>query len=171
MRAPTGALLGTLLAATGCSDSTGPTSGTFQAQLSTPSVVTISGSSNASAVFIEEFPGPRFTIRMLAPQGEITRAFVIHCPGQDPPAPGGYAISIDGAELSCVANYSRVISNTEGGVTILEQVLASSGQVTISQSGSTHVAGSFRFTGSWVVGSESSGTASASGRFNAVLVQ
>jgi hypothetical protein len=150
----------------GCSDPPDLDPGTFRAQLSGALTGSLSGPSNASTVFIEPFPGPRFSIRMFAAQqGDTVRGLSVHCAGDAPPAPGTYEITAAGAQ--CAAGYVRLVSSLENGTTVLERAEASSGQLTISESGGGQVAGTFGWSGTLLVGSDPGGTLSASGSFSA----
>ncbi len=152
----------------GCSDVTAPAPGMFRAQLSGARVAAMSGPSNAGPIFSEQFPDPQFAIRMFAPQGDTIRVIAIHCPGQEPPARGRYAVNV--SESDCLGSYSRVVSTLEGGATVLEQASASSGTVTISSSSEGQTVGTFNFTGILVLGSDSAGSMAASGAFSAGVV-
>jgi hypothetical protein len=59
------------------------------------------------------------------------------------------------------------VSSLENGTTVLERAEASSGQLTISESGGGQVAGTFGWSGTLLVGSDPGGTLSASGSFSA----
>jgi hypothetical protein len=160
-------LLGAVLLS-GCSESAEPSPGMFRAQLEGVRVATLSGSSNAAPIFTEEFPEPRFTIRMFASQGDTVRAIVIGCPGEQSPPSGTYAVDPSGS--SCVGSYSRSISTPEVGAIVLERMTASSGSVRISESGAGQTSGTFDFSGILVVGSDSLGTLDISGLFSALVL-
>jgi hypothetical protein len=127
----------------------------------------MSGASNAGAIYTVDFPDARFAIRMFAEQGDTVGVITILCPGQEPPAPGTYAVTA--SESDCPGTYSRVLFPPEGGAVILEQASASSGSLTISTSSGDQTAGTFSFSGILVVGSDSVGTVTASGEFSAVV--
>jgi hypothetical protein len=104
-----------------CSDGTGPSSGTFRAQLSGAHVATLSGPSNARAFATEESPDPRFAISMFAFQGDTIRSLSVSCPGQEPPEPGTY--SVGESESACHGSYVRLLSTPENGTIILSGTL------------------------------------------------
>jgi hypothetical protein len=151
----------------GCSDATAPAPGTFRARLNGARVVALSGVSNAGPFFSVQYPDARLAIRMFATDGDTVRAIVIHCPGQDVPSPGTYAVSP--SESDCGGSYSRVVSTQETGIIVLEQASASSGSVTINSSDGSQAAGTFSFQGTLVVGSDTDGTLTASGAFSAAV--
>ncbi len=155
----------------GCSDATAPAPGTFRARLTGARLASLSGTSNASAITTEALPGWVFAIRMFDGQGDTLRSISIQCPGQEPPAPGTYAIDtvVNFSEPDCLGGYGRLISTLEG-TTILELASASSGRVTINASSTDQLEGTFNFSGMLVVGLDSVGTVAASGTFSAVLV-
>jgi hypothetical protein len=128
----------------------------------------MSGASNAGTIYTVDFPDGRFAIRMFAEQGDTVGVITILCPGQEPPAPGMYAVTA--SESDCPGTYTRAVFPPEGGAIILEQASASSGSVTIiSTSSGDQTAGTFSFSGILVVGSDSVGTVTASGEFSAVV--
>ncbi|MGH7578551.1 MAG: hypothetical protein ACREM9_00140 [Gemmatimonadales bacterium] len=146
----------------GCSESAGPSPGTFSARLTGARMASVAGFSNASSVFAE--PGQQFTIRMFAPRGDTVRAIVIACPGDRPPGPGVHALDV--SDAACTGRYSRVISSLEGGTRILEEAVASSGSVTIEVSEAEQTVGEFTFSGVLVVDTDSVGTLHVAGSFN-----
>jgi hypothetical protein len=150
-----------------CSDTTAPAAGTFRARLNGGRVADLSGESNAGPFFSVEYPSARFAMRMFDTRGDEVRAIVIHCPGEDPPAPGTYAVSE--SESDCAGSYSRVVATLETGTTVLEQATASSGGLTISTSAEGQAAGTFNFQGILVTGSDSGATLSVSGIFSAAV--
>src|SRR5918996_2357169 len=125
----------------GCSESAEPSPGMFRAQLEGARVATLSGPSNAGPTFTEEFPEPRFTIRMFASQGDTIRAIVIGCRGEQPPPSGTYAVDPSGS--GCVGSYSRSIATPDVGAIVLEQTTASAGSVRITESGAGQTSGTF----------------------------
>jgi hypothetical protein len=151
----------------GCSEGTGPSPGVFRAQLSGARVAAMSGASNAGVIYTVDFPDARFAIRMFAQRGDTVRVITILCPGEEPPAPGTYAVTASVSD--CPGTYSRVVFPVEGGTIILEQASASSGSVTISASSGDQTVGTFTFTGILVVGTDSVGTVAASGEFSAAV--
>ena len=151
-----------------CSDGTGPPSGTFRAQLSGAHVATLSGPSNARAFATEESPDPRFAINMFAPQGDTIRSLSVDCPGQEPPAPGTY--SVGESESDCHGSYGRLLSTLENGTIIFERLSASSGVVRISAVEQGLTTGTFRFSGTLIVGESPAGVMGASGSFSATTV-
>lgn len=151
-----------------CSDATGPSSGTFRAQLSGALVAALSGPSNASAFATEESPAPRFSVAMFAPQGDTIRVLTIDCPGQDPPEPGTHAVGE--AESDCHGHYTRLLSTSENGTTIFETLSASSGVVRITTVEPGLTTGTFNFSGTLVVGESPGGVMGASGSFSATTI-
>ena len=154
-----------------CSDATGPAPGTFRAQLTGARLAALSGTSNASAITTEELPDWLFAIRMFDEQGDTVRFISIGCLGQEPPAPGTYAIdtAVNLSDPDCLGSYSRAVSTLEAGLIFLEGASAASGRVTISASTPDRIEGTFNFSGMLVVGSDSAGTVAASGAFSAVV--
>jgi hypothetical protein len=151
-----------------CSDGTGPSSGTFLAQLRGAHVATLSGPSNARAFSTEESPDPRFVINMFAPQGDTIRFLSVGCPGQEPPEPGTY--SVGESDSVCHGSYVRLFSTPENGTIILERLSASSGLVRISAVEQGLTSGAFDFSGTLVVGESPAGVMGASGSFSATTV-
>jgi hypothetical protein len=151
-----------------CSDGTGPSSGTFRAQLSGALVAALSGPSNARAFTTEESADPRFAISMFAPQGDTIRSLSVDCPGQEPPEPGTY--SVGESESACHGSYVRLLSTLENGTIIFERLSASSGVVRISAVEQGLTTGTFQFSGTLVVGESPAGTMGASGSFSATTV-
>ena len=150
----------------GCSESTAPAAGQFQARLSGAGAAILAGASNARSFFTEADPdGARFGINMFAGANDTLRSISISCPGEEPPAPGTYPLST-GPE-GCRGGYVRLTSTQSAGTVILEQASSSSGSVTITASSDAEVAGRFGFEGELVVGTEPAGTVSVSGAFNA----
>jgi len=151
-----------------CSDGTGPSSGTFRAQLRGAHVAALFGPSNARAFATEESPDPRFVINMFAPQGDTIRFLSVGCPGQEPPEPGTYSVAE--SESACHGSYVRLLSTLENGTIIFERLSASSGVVRISAVEQGLTAGTFDFSGTLVVGETPAGVMGASGSFNATTV-
>jgi hypothetical protein len=151
-----------------CSDGTGPSSGTFRAQLSGALATALSGPSNARAITTEDSPDPRFTISMFAPQGDTIRSLSIGCPGQEPPEPGAYSVGESGSD--CHGSYVRLLSTLNGGTIIFESLSASSGVVRITTVEQGLTAETFNFSGTLVVGESSAGVMGASGSFSATTV-
>ena len=151
-----------------CSDGTGPSAGTFRAQLRGAHVAALSGTSNARAFATEESPDPRFTISMFAPQGDTIRLLSVGCPGEQPPEPGTY--DIGESESDCHGSYVRLLSTLEDGTIIFERLSVSSGAVRISAVEQGQTAGTFDFSGTLVVGESPAGVMGASGSFSATTV-
>ena len=151
-----------------CSDGTGPSPGTFRAQLSGAHVAALSGPSNARAFATEESPDPRFVINMFAPQGDTIRFLSVGCPGQEPPEPGTY--SVGESASACHGSYVRLLSTLENGTIIFERLSASSGVVRISAVEQGLTTGSFDFSATLVVGESPAGVMGASGSFSATTV-
>jgi hypothetical protein len=151
----------------GCSDATAPAPGMFQARLSGARVASMSGVSNGRAGFTEE-AGAQFGIGMFALERDTARSISISWPGDQPPAPGTYALNGSGSE--CSGGYTRSFSSFETGTTFLEQLSASSGRVIVSSSSGGQVMGTFIFTGILVAGSDSVGSVTASGAFSAEVI-
>ena len=149
----------------GCSDPPDLDPGTFRVQLLGAATGALSGSAVAETIFAEDFPGPRYSIRMYAAQGDTVRGVSVHCAGDGPPPSGTYEITATGDE--CGGGYVRGVSSLEDGTTTLEHAEASSGTVTITESGDGQVVGSFSLSGDLFVGSEPAGTMTASGSFSA----
>ena len=149
----------------GCSDTASPEPGTFRAQLSGARVATLSGASNAERAFSEPFPELQYAIRMFDERGDTVRALVLRCLGDQPPLPGEYPLGTSGQP--CAGTYARGVQTPEGGIMELEFAAASSGLLTIGQSQSGQIGGTFRFRGVLVVETDSVGTLEASGTFNA----
>ncbi len=156
------------IALNGCSDSAGPSPGSFRAQLTGARAAILAGSSNAQRSFIVEFPDLQFAIGMYAPRGDTIQTLGIRCQGDQPPPPGVHQVDLSGEQ--CVAHYSRVLSTAEGGSIVLESAEAISGTLTIERSEPGQTAGSFSFLGTLVVGADSVGALRASGSFNADLL-
>jgi hypothetical protein len=154
--------------ALGCSDATAPADGAFRARLAGARVLALAGSSNARAFSTEEFPDERFHVSMFAAQGDTLRTIGIHCPGHDVPAPGTY--TVNASRSQCMGGYSRMVSTLQAGTTVLEQVTATSGQVTFTAASAGQAVGTFGFSGVLVVGTDSVGTVAASGSFNAEVL-
>ena len=167
MKTPTACSIFGAVIIAGCSEGTAPSPGTFQAQLSGARMAALSGASNAGTIYTVDFPDARFAIRMFAEPGDTVRVITILCPGQEPPAPGTYAVTA--LESDCPGTYTRAVFPPEGGTIILEQASASSGSVRIITSSGDQTAGTFTFSGILVVGSDSVGTVTASGEFSAVV--
>lgn len=154
----------------GCSDATTPPAdGSFRARLGGARVLALSGPSNARSFFAEEFPTEeRFGISMFSPQGDTLRTIGIQCPGHEVPAPGTYTVDPSGSK--CMGGYSRFVSTSQAGTTVLEQASASSGRVTFTAAGAGQVAGTFELSGVLVEGTDSVGTLGVSGAFSAELL-
>ena len=149
----------------GCSDSAAPAPGMFRAQLSGARVATLSGASNAEAIFSGESTEPQYAIRMFAERGDTVQALVLRCQGDQPPLPSEYPVDSSGEP--CAGTYARVVSNLEDGVIELERAAASSGVVTIRESQPGQTAGAFQFRGILIVEADSVGTLGATGTFSA----
>jgi hypothetical protein len=152
----------------GCSDATAPAGGTFRAQLSGARVLALSGSSIARAFSTEEFPDERFAISMFAAQGDTLLTIGIHCPGHEVPAPGTY--TVDTSASGCMGGYSRIVSTSQAGTTVLEDASASSGRLTITAASAGQAVGMFALSGVLMAGADSVGTLSASGAFSAEVL-
>jgi hypothetical protein len=105
---------------------------------------------------------------MFAERGDTLRTIVILCPGAERPSPGTYPVSP--AAEACTGSYVRAVLSMEGGFTVLENADASAGSVTIGPS-SEGANGSFRFSGTLVIGADSVGPVTVSGYFRAVVFQ
>jgi hypothetical protein len=156
-----------LLGATvnGCSDATIPPQGMFQAQLTGPRIVGLSGSAIAERNFVEEFPDLHFVIRMHASRGDTLESIGIRCLGDEPPALGAHLIDLAGQE--CIATYARVLTASQPGTGVLGSADAVTGTLTIVASPAGQTAGTFTFRGTMLVDSDSVGVLMASGSFSA----
>jgi hypothetical protein len=153
------------IALNSCSDSAGPSPGTFRAQLTGARVASLSGSSNATRSFTQEFPDLQFAVGMYAPRGDTIQTVGIRCQGDQPPAPGVYTLTTSGQD--CTAGYSRVLSSSQGGAVVLESAEAISGTLNVETSPPGQVAGTFSFRGTMLVDADSVGILQVSGSFNA----
>jgi hypothetical protein len=153
------------IALNSCSDSAGPSPGTFQAQLTGARVASLSGSSNAARSFTQEFPDLQFAIGMYAPRGDTIQTLGIRCRGDQPPALGVHTLDESGED--CIAGYSRVLSTSQGGTIVLESAEAISGTLTIETSQPSQMTGTFSFRGTMLVDADSVGILQVSGSFSA----
>lgn len=140
----------------------------FRAQLAGARIANLSGSALAERNFAEDSPpGLHFVIRMHAPRGDTVHTIAIRCLGDDPPAAGAHII--DPAGEDCIAMYTRVLVNREGGAVLLERADAAEGTVTIETSQGAP-AGFFSFEGTLLENSDPVGTLTISGSFSADLL-
>jgi hypothetical protein len=148
----------------GCSEPNGLEAGTFEARLSGATSVTLTGESSAGVIYVEEQPDGLYIIRMVKPEGDVTRIITVSCPGTSVPDPGSH--SLDPAEGGCTGRYSRF--TLEPTLETLEEMESAAGTVRLQQPSGGQTAGSFNFSGELVRGTDSLGTVQASGNFNAV---
>ena len=149
----------------GCSDGTEPNvppGGTFTMQLAGARQAAMTGTSNASTVFTEI--GTEYVIRMFAQEGRKLRSVLIRCPGEEAPGEGLHVLGDSAA--GCRGSYALVDST----FTVLEEALATSGNLSILPSGPDELRGVFNFQAPLVVGSDNSGGVTASGSFRADLL-
>jgi hypothetical protein len=165
---PPALLLLLVVALNGCSDSAGPSPGSFRSKLTGARVASLAGFSNAQRSFTVEFPDLQFAIGMYAPRGDTIQTLGIRCRGEQSPAPGVYRIDPSGEQ--CIANYSRTLSTAQGGAIVLESAEATSGTLIIGRSAPDQTAGSFSFSGTLLIGGDSAGILQASGSFSADLL-
>ncbi|MGH3846388.1 MAG: hypothetical protein ACRDS0_33975, partial [Pseudonocardiaceae bacterium] len=151
----------------GCSgtEPDGVDAGSFRARLAGAAAGSLAGPSSAGVVYTEETPDGLFTIRMYQPEGSVTRAITVGCPGMAAPAPGSH--SLDPAVEGCVGRYTRF--TLEPTLELLEEVEATEGTVRLQQqSADGRMVGTFEFSGVLVRGTDSLGAVQASGSFNAI---
>jgi len=154
--------------AAACSDGSGPSvppAGAFSAQLTGSRFGTLSGTSNAGEVFIEELNG-FFAIRMFDESGDVLRFVILDCPGETAPAVGTYAI---GPAAACHGRYGRAISSLETGFVMTEVAEAAGGRLTITAFTGGEIDGAFAFHGELIADSIPTGTLSVAGAFRAVV--
>jgi hypothetical protein len=104
---------------------------------------------------------------MYAPQGDTLRVLSVDCLGQEPPEPGTY--SVGESESDCHGHYRRLLSTSDDG-TIFESLSASSGVVRITTVEQGLTTGTFKFSGTLVVGESPGGIMGASGAFSATTI-
>ncbi len=152
------------IALTSCSDSSGPTPGSFRAQVSGAHTAVLSGVALAEIAF-GEHQDHSYTIRMHAESGDTVRTVAFHCRGEAAPAAGTYELSLSGE--GCYARYNRVLVDEGGSAVILEQADATIGQLTVETSTGDQLPGTFSFSGPLVEGADEIGTVQVTGHFSA----
>ncbi|MBA3498643.1 MAG: hypothetical protein H0T86_16215 [Gemmatimonadales bacterium] len=156
-------LLAAAMLLAGCSEPTGPAAGTFEARLSGALAAALSGPSNGDLVYSEALPEGRYTISMVAAQGDSVRLISIQFPGQVLPTPGTYAVSALDADSQ--GRYSLLAS----GLEVVERASAAAGSVTIGEVSQGQAVGTFSFSGTLVAGPDTTGTVTVAGAFSATL--
>lgn len=150
--------------ATACSDGTQPDrpdGGSFSAMLRGARSGQLTGVANAGLSSTEL--GESYSVRMFDTGGGQTAFITLTCLGSSEPIAVGRYQLVPGQP--CEARYGLAASD---GFSVIELALAESGSMTVSVSNEAEIAGSFRFQGALVEGSDTVGVVSATGSFRAV---